>query len=583
MVVAVLVTVLLIHGGCSIFEKDGVKVAEPPAQSQKSKTDTSLTNRQQQVFQSLYFEGLKNKYIENQSRAVSQFRKALEVNPFSPVAHYELSRLLEKQKANDSALFHARKAIELSDSGYWYLKHLANLYRSNNRYDAAAKTMETIIDRHKEGPRFFYQLANAYIRQDKLKKALETYERFEENFGIDRQVVEQQKRIYLQLNKVEKAAGVIRDLIERNPQNLSYHRELAKIYTANNKMEKAKQVYEDMLEIAPDDGQTQLAMAQYYSKQGKQQMAYEHLKKAFGDDQLSIDKKVRFMVSNYLQRRTNTVQAEQALELAKIITESHPQSAKAHATKGDLLYRQERLQKAMEAYEKAIEDAQDNFSVWQNLLQIYLRKSRYTKLEEQSARALTYFPNQPVLYYFNGLGLKENGKLEKAVKQFEAGLNMVSGNQQLKTQLYSNLGMTYHDLNQYQESEKYFEKAVELNPGDPYILNNYSWYLALRGDSLDKAQKMSAKTLEKQPNNSAYLDTYGWIQYKKGNYDKAKKYIGQALEKAPKDPELLEHYGDVFYKMDNQDKALQFWKKAKMNGGASKTLQQKISNRKLAK
>ena len=573
---------LLIQQGCSILEKDASKASAPTSKKQTPK-DSTLTQQEKQVFQSVYFDALKNKHIGNTGRAVAQLRKALDVDPYAPAAHYELSRLLEKQKANDSALYHARRAVELSDSGYWYLKHLADFYRKHNRYGKAAKVMEAIIERHKEGPRFYYQLANAYIRQDELKKALETYERFEANFGIDKQVVQQQKRIYLQLNKVEKAADALRDLIQAQPQNLNHRRELAQVYMANNKLKKAKKVYEKMLEIAPEDGLTQLALAQYYNKQGKQEKAFRHLQKAFADKQLSIDKKVQFMLSNYLQRRLNRAQKQQALQLAKTITESHPQSAKAHATKGDLLYRQGRLQKAMKAYESAITHAKDNFSVWQNLLQIYLRKSRYAKLEQQSARALTYFPNQPILYYFHGLGLKENGKLQKAVKQFESGLSMVTGNQQLKTQLYSNLGMTYHDLSEYQESEKYFEKALSLNPGDPYILNNYSWYLALRGDSLEKAQEMSAKTLEKKPQNSAYLDTYGWIQYKKGNYQKAREYIGRALEQAPKDPELLEHYGDVFFKLDKPDKAVQFWKKAKQNGGDSQILNKKISNRQLPK
>lgn len=575
-------TILLFQQGCSVIGESSGAKAEATAKD-REKRDASLTTKEQQVFQSVYFEGLKNKYLGNTRRAVAKFRKALGVNPYAPAAHYELSRLLEKQKANDSALYHARKAVTLSDSGYWYLKHLAQFYRNHNRYKNAARTMEAIIDQHKEGPKFYYQLANTYIRQEKFKKALETYERFEKNFGIDRQVVRQQKRIYLQLNKVEKAADAVRDLIKTNPQNLDYRRQLAKIYMANDKLKKAKKVYEKMLKIAPDDGLTHLALAQFYNKQGQQEKAFNRLKKAFADDDLALDKKVKFMLSNYLQRRLNKSQQKQAAKLAEIITESHPKSAKAHATEGDLLYRQQRLQEAMKAYEKAIKFAKDNFSVWQNLLQIYLQKSRYTKLERESARAMTYFPNQPILYYFHGLGLKENGKLKKAVQQFKTGLSMLTGNLQLKTQFYSNLAMTYHDLSQYQKSDKFFEKALKLNPGDVYVLNNYSWYLALRGDSLEKAEKMSAKTLQKRPKNAAYLDTYGWIQYKKGNYQQAKKYIGKAIEQSPNDPELLEHYGDVFYKLNKPDKALQFWKEAKRNGGKSESLKMKITNKKLPK
>lgn len=570
---------------CSVINKGSKqKATTSPSKADKRKVEAvNLSDREKQKFQSAYFEGIKNKHIGNTSRAITQFRKSLAINPGAAAAHYELSRLLEKQNANDSSVMHAKKAVATGDSAYWYLKHLGELYRNQERYQEAAGIMQAIIDQHEEGPKFYYQLANVYIRQEKLEKALETYERFEQNFGVNPQVVRQQKRIYLQMDKVEKAAEAVRGLIEANPQKLSAYRQLAKLYMANDMEDKAKKVYDEMAAIAPDNGKTQLALAQFYSDRGKQDQAYKHLKKAFADAELSIDKKVKFMISNYLQTQLNSTQKAQALELANIITQAHPNSAKAYATKGDLFYQNEQPQKAMGAYEQSLQYAKDNFSVWQNLLQIYLQEGQYSRLAQKSAKALTYFPNQPILYYFHGLGLKENDKIQEAVKQFESGLNLVSGNQQLKTQFYSNLGMTYHDMEEYAQSEKYFEKALELNPGDPYVLNNFSWYLALRGDSLSRAEKMSAKTLERKPKNSAYLDTYGWIQYKKGNYQNARKYINKALQQAPKDPELLEHYGDVLFKMDQTDEAVKYWKKAKSQGGGSEELNQKISNRQLVK
>lgn len=570
--------------GCGLLGLGGKPeaTAAKSAEAKQVKMPT-LSDREQQLFQRAYFEGLKEKHIGNTSRAIQNFRRALKVNPGAEAANYELSRLLQDRKAGDSAVMHARKAVSLSDSGYWYLKHLSELYRDQNRYQKAAPIMEQIIKVHEEGPRFYYQLANVYIRQDKLDLALKTYERFEENFGVDPQVVRQQKRIYLQQNKVEKAAEAVRGLIEANPNRLKYYHQLAKLYQANGKTEKAKSVYDEMLKIAPQNGQTQMALAQYYSKQGNQQKAFQKLKKAFQDAELGIDKKVKFMLSNYLRGQLNAGQREQAFKLARILTEAHPNSAKAHATYGDLYYQNNKLDKALKAYEKAIQYTKDNFSVWQNLLQIYLRERRYQELEQQSSRALTYFPNQPVLYYFHGLGLKENGKKNKAVQQFESGLSLVSGNQNLKTQLFSNLGMTYHDMGAYEASEKNFEKALKLNPGDPFILNNYSWYLALRGDSLTKAEEMSAKTLKKRPGNSAYLDTYGWIQYKKGNYQKAKTYIGRALEQSPNDPELLEHFGDVHYQLDQVNEAVMYWKRAKTQGGDEDKLEQKVQSRQLLK
>ena len=49
-----------------------------------------------------------------------------------------------------------------------------------------------------------------------------------------------------------------------------------------------------------------------------------------------------------------------------------------------------------------------------------------------------------------------------------------------------------------------------INPGDIMTLNNYSYYLSLRNEHLDKAEKMISTALSADPNNSTLLDTYAW-------------------------------------------------------------------------
>jgi len=98
---------------------------------------------------------------------------------------------------------------------------------------------------------------------------------------------------------------------------------------------------------------------------------------------------------------------------------------------------------------------------------------------------------------------------------------------------------------------------------------------------------MSSKTVELEPKNSTYLDTYAWILYQEGNYSLAKFYIERAIDNLSKEEEsgvVLEHYGDILW-MNSKDngkddaKALEMWQKSYNSGNKTEELKLKITNK----
>lgn len=108
------------------------------------------------------------------------------------------------------------------------------------------------------------------------------------------------------------------------------------------------------------------------------------------------------------------------------------------------------------------------------------------------------------------------------------------------------------------ECEKLYDQAFKYYPDNVLLLNNYAYFLSERGIKLKEALEMSRKTVEKEPENSSYLDTYGWIYYKLKDYKNAKKYIEQAV-KIGSNAVLLEHLGDVYEGMDDIEHAIRYW------------------------
>ena len=111
------------------------------------------------------------------------------------------------------------------------------------------------------------------------------------------------------------------------------------------------------------------------------------------------------------------------------------------------------------------------------------------------------------------------------------------------------------------------------------MLNNFSYYLSLRGVNLKKALKMSKICIETEPGNSTYLDTYGWVLFKMKKYTSSEKYLKRALENVSNpSAEILDHYGDVSAKLKKYERAVEYWKKALKAGGKEREIVEKIEN-----
>lgn len=77
-----------------------------------------------------------------------------------------------------------------------------------------------------------------------------------------------------------------------------------------------------------------------------------------------------------------------------------------------------------------------------------------------------------------------------------------------------------------------YERILEIDPYHLEVLNDYAYLLATQGGDLNKAERMSAITIREEPNNAAYLDTYGWILHLKGENELAQFYLVRALRNA---------------------------------------------------
>jgi len=139
------------------------------------------------------------------------------------------------------------------------------------------------------------------------------------------------------------------------------------------------------------------------------------------------------------------------------------------------------------------------------------------------------------------------------------------------------LGDAYHAKKEHVKSDESYDKSLEFNQYNPYVLNNYSYYLSQRKEKLALAETMAKEANNQVPDSPSFIDTYAWVLFLKGNFAEAEILLKKAISlSANPNGIILEHFGDVLFKLNKTEEAIISWEKAKETGEASQFIEEKI-------
>jgi tetratricopeptide (TPR) repeat protein len=559
--------VLLLASSCGIF---------------KHEKKHSLTQNEKLENTEEFINGCKEKIAGDYDKAVLSFLTCVKADPDNSAALYELAGVYYLLKKDTDAMPLIKKAIELEPDNVWYQLLYANLLIAGKQYKDATSIYEKLAKAHPESLDYFFNWAEGYLYMGKYSDAIAVYDLVEGKIGVSEDLSIQKEKIYLELKKVDKAIEEIKKLIKAFPSETSYYNYLADLYLDNDMSDKAFEIYQQILVLDPTNANVHLSLADYYRKKGDKDKSFNELKLAFSNVNLDIDTKVKILLSYYTLTEKSDELKPQAYTLIDSLINAHPDDAKAYSIYGDFLYRDKKYIDAKVQYLKVIALDSSKYDVWAQLLLLESELNENAALLTESKRALELFPDHPALYLFNGVANYQLKKYDEAIIVLNKGVALVVYDDEMLEEFYTYLGDSYYAKKHSKDAFTSFDKVLELNPKNIYVLNNYSYYLSILGEELDKAEKMAKKVVDQNDKNASYLDTYGWVLYKEKKYTDAEIWLNKALQNGGDSSSvILEHYGDVMFQLGSSDKALGFWKKAKEKGKGSDYLDKKISDLKL--
>ena len=550
------------------------------ASSKNNRVEVGVDYKEQLSSKSELLKGIKQKHLDNNEEALNHFQKASVYNPKNDAAYYELARLSMENKAFIKAQTYINLALDNSPQNFWYLKLKNRILIKLDDKKGLIKNHERIINLFPKKRKYYIDLADIYIRMGNLPEALKILGNLESIIGITPEISLQKATLYMYLKNESALYLTYDELINKYPFKVEFKIDLAEAYLKFGHKDKAQEIFEKIDQSHPDQFKLLIKLAELAWKENDYEEYYDLLSQLFINHKVNIDHKVKLILKYFAVLENKSIFKEQSVQLSKLIINTHPNDAKAHALLGDFLYNTRRLKEAKEAYLDALKLTQSVFNVWHQLLMIEFELKNYESVIKSSDDCMVFFPNQGVLYYLKGISMIQLKQYSKSIEVLEQGLILSFGNTVLEAELQANLGEAYHQIENYTASDSCFSMALSIDSNNAIVLNNYSFYLSERNTQLNLALRYIKRAVKLRENTASFEDTYAWILYQLGQYSEALKWIEKALSNGgDKSGVINDHYGDILYQLGKTEEALKQWEKAQNLGLDTQAIQDKIRNK----
>lgn len=537
------------------------------------------------------------------STAILEYQEALALDP-TPGIYFALGKDYLTLSKLPLALKNTHAAINGDSTNIAYYQLLADVHLAAHETDSAAAAYEKIIQLDSTNISAYYSLGLLYEKSKPLA-ALSIYKKLSDITGPEWSILIRIAEISERLGNTSESISTLEELRNIDPANVELQKLLVQTYIKASKYEEAHKVLDESLQQFPDDPSLLELKAQIYIQQDKWQEAAREYGSILNKRSVPFDTKLR-IGSIYLAR---SMQDSTMLPVAKEFFQKLDQDTVSWQVKmilGEIALREKKDSAAISHFKEVTTLAKWNADAWIRLGGLLFDNKKYQQASEILTEAVENFPDDFAINLILGLSLSQENNYSKAKDYLKKAVQLNSKDitalsaygytlNQLKepdqaiyylsealkidpanVELLGTLGLIYNAQKKWKECDSVYTKALQIDSTNALVLNNYAYSLSERGIRLEEALVMVRKALDKDPENSSYLDTIGWIYFQLNNYPEAINFIKKALAIDSKNATITEHLGDVIFKTGDKAAAIELWQKALNLNSDNPELKKKI-------
>jgi tetratricopeptide (TPR) repeat protein len=526
-----------------------------------------------------FFEGMKAYATFQYDLAVVAFEKCLKMDPRLVAGYLMLSNCYREMNDRTRALAYAQNGYRIDPGNLDMYQCYYDLLMRARNYTQAAELINVRLGQplsDRDAIRLRKDLAKLYEYQGNYELAAGEFDKLEAQFGYTSTYAKERLRLYEQGGNQEKALLEAKKLADNYPNNYRYVKVLARMYGEMGEHGASKAAYQRVLLLKSNHGPALLALGQVMIRLGEIPAGVETLAVAMAHPGIAATEKLETLK----ELQINGLTVDVLTPLATILAQTYSTDGEVNAWLATIYWAAGDETLWVSYLERAREADPSNFQYLTDLLQAYSKTKEYKKLRDLSAGAAELYPTQTRFYAYAAEAFTALGDYENALMMLETGLVYVV------TQTSEELGMKllqadiYDRMGQGDKARDIYEWLLTKHEGHLTLLNNYAYFLANRGQDLDKALGMAIRVIKLHPGDPSYMDTYAWVLFKKGAYTESAQWLTKALDLDGDNPDILEHYGDCLYFMGDTLQAVAYWQKAQDAGATHERLNRKIREKK---
>jgi tetratricopeptide (TPR) repeat protein len=564
------------------------------------------------LLQQMYFElGVLCESASEYKEAVAAFGQAV--------------RILEDPETLQEAAgpFDPREIDARAADLYERIGRLATLAR---QYDQAVAAFKKAQAKARDGAgRLNYDLADLCRLQGKYREAMRYLEAY---LGLQPQGMEAYELMITLLRGLQRQAAIIPSLKEyaaKDRFNTGLKLLLAREYAADGQDMRAEAIYEELIKAAPTPeayrDRFRLYMKSRRFGAAKVLLLLDKAVRDAGKSENQAEKTVAAA-----QARVMLVVLKDDTDLVKPLLESAGSHLKSGGKLeydtcrflAVLAGRARQLDTAERLYRKCLDDADaaNKPVVYGGLLKVLWQARKYSAIVAVCRQGLrNNGATNHILFHLDlSLALPYLGKMNEALEHADQAVALASDDSRLFVRLRRvsvltraeryekavaecqallkeykqpadvhdiryTLSNVYSAARDFPKAEAELERVLKDNPDDATGYNDLGYIWADQGKNLkqaeeyirkaidlDQRQKKTANVIgtEEGKDNAAYIDSLGWVLFRRGRLEDARRHLEQAsrLPDGDDDPVVWDHLGDVYFRLDQPARARAAWQKA---------------------